>query len=112
MRRISAFILILIIAFAVYIDLTKGTLPKQAASVTAVSTTTKQPEQKVSIAYFEKEVNRGDTVLTIVEQQHNGIDNLPINDIVTDFSSLNNGLKPEEIQYGEIYKFPSYVNEN
>ncbi|MEK5103534.1 hypothetical protein MKX83_16265 [Cytobacillus sp. FSL M8-0252] len=112
MRRISAFILIIIIAFAVYVDLSKGTLPKHIAPVVAEVTNLEKGEQEVGLTYFEKEVNRGDTVLSIIEQQNMNIENLPINVIAEDFSTLNNGIKPEEIQYGNTYKFPSYYNEN
>ncbi|MCA1025468.1 MULTISPECIES: hypothetical protein [Cytobacillus] len=112
MRRISAFILIIIISFAVYVDLSKGTLPKHIAPVAAEVTNLEKDEQEVGLPYFEKEVNRGDTVLSIIEQQNMNIENLPINVIAEDFSTLNNGIKPEEIQYGNTYKFPSYNNEN
>ncbi|MBD7935840.1 MULTISPECIES: hypothetical protein [Cytobacillus] len=112
MRRISTFILIIIISFAVYVDLSKGTLPKRIAPVATEVTNLEKGEQEVGLAYFEKEVTRGDTVLSIIEQQNMNIENLPINVIAEDFSTLNNGLKPEEIQYGYTYKFPSYNNEN
>lgn len=54
MRRISAFILIIIISFAVYVDLSKGTLPKHIAPVAAEVTNLEKDEQEVGLPYFEK----------------------------------------------------------
>ncbi|MDQ0269464.1 hypothetical protein [Cytobacillus purgationiresistens] len=113
MRRFAAFILLIVVAYAIYFDLANGTLP------TAQETTNEKPAVQTSaeVAQFaspfiEKEVSPGETVLSIVEKQNKGLENIPMNEIVSDFIKLNEGIKPEEIKYGKVYKFPTYTVEN
>jgi hypothetical protein len=49
----------------------------------------------------------GDTLLSIVEKEK-GKSNHPIETIISDFQSLNEGLKPENMQIGKTYKIPVY----
>jgi Tfp pilus assembly PilM family ATPase len=60
------------------------------------------------MAYFEKTVENGDTVLTIIEHQLGQSLPVPISEVVTDFQKLNNDLPPQQIQLGKKYKFPDY----
>lgn len=113
MRRFAVFILVIVVAYAIFIDISKGTLPEaQEKSDEQPAVTASTTETEPDAPFIEKEVKPGDTVLSIVEKENNGLENVPINVIVTDFSTLNAGLKPEDIKYGQVYKFPTYEHEN
>lgn len=106
MKRLVALLLAALTIFVIYYDLSKGTLPtdiEQSIEATSMKTDTTEP-------FFEKKVNPGETVLSIIEQKMNGPLPVSITDVIADFANLNNGLKPEELKYGETYKFPVYSN--
>ena len=100
MKKLSGIILFCLLLFAVYIDLTKGTLPSRFI----------QEETSVTdheIPYIETRTNPGDTLLSLIEQQGGFPDNVPVDTMVRDFIYLN-GIKPEKMVPGEIYKIPVY----
>ncbi|MBP2241639.1 hypothetical protein J2Z40_002211 [Cytobacillus eiseniae] len=107
MKRLIALLLTALTIFIIYYDLSKGTLPTEDEQTieasNMISTTT---------TFFEKKVNPGETVLSIIEQKTNGPLPVSITDVIADFSNLNNGLKPEELKYGETYRFPIYMSTN
>lgn len=103
MKRLVGFILFVLVTYAIYYDLSHGTLPTFTEPKIVAKT-----QEEMSINFFEKEVEHGDTVLTIVERQLNKAIPVSIQEVVTDFNQLNNGIRPEEIQYGKTYKFPDY----
>lgn len=111
MKRLLIFMISILVIYTVYFDLTKGTLPLKTETITEASK--KEPSsptqlQNEPINYFEKEVKRGETVLSIMEQQLNSSIPVSIEKVIHDFELLNDGIKPEEIQYGKRYKFPYY----
>lgn len=112
MKQFIGLAVTLLILYVIYYDLSHGTLPvaTKGTPTQAVETIAHQAE-KSSIEYFEKKVNSGDTVLSIVESHLNRSLPVSIQSVINDFQDLNNGLKPEEIQYGKTYKFPNYKNE-
>lgn len=106
MKKILTIFAALIIIYSIYYDLTTGTLPISTATVVAEIDRNKnhQPE----IPFMVKEVKRGDTVLSIEENIHDGPLTVPIEQMVTDFRQLNGQIEPNRIQVGEKYKFPVY----
>jgi hypothetical protein len=104
MKRLVGVLITVLILYCIYYDLSYGTLP-------AVKTE-QQPEIATMVtedmAYFEKTVENGDTVLTIIEHQLGQSLPVPISEVVTDFQKLNNDLPPQQIQLGKKYKFPDY----
>lgn len=92
--------------YAIYFDLKYGTLPVTSAQ-TMESTQNKAID---GLNYIKLEVNAGDTLLSIIEQNE-GTLSKPIHTIVLDFQKLNNGVSPYELQIGKTYKFPTYKNE-
>ena len=104
MKRLVGVLVTVLILYCIYYDLSYGTLP-------AVKTE-QQPEIETMVtedmAYFEKTVENGDTVLTIIEHQLGQSLPVPISEVVTDFQKLNNDLPPQQIQPGKKYKFPNY----
>ncbi|WP_050615786.1 LysM peptidoglycan-binding domain-containing protein [Bacillus testis] len=102
MKRLVFLGLALLFIYSSYIDLTKGTLPRKSPS----SVETK--ETMASIPYIEVEVQPGDTLLSIMEDQE-GTLNKPIETIMADFEKLNSGVSPRELQIGKTYKFPAYM---
>ncbi|KOP83463.1 hypothetical protein ACFFHH_09545 [Cytobacillus solani] len=107
MKRLVALLLAALTIFVIYYDLSKGTLPvdnEQSIEATSMTNTAE--------SFFEKKVNPGETVLSIIEQKMKGPLPVSITDVISDFSNLNSGLKPEELKYGETYKFPLYSSKN
>ncbi|RDI43974.1 hypothetical protein [Falsibacillus pallidus] len=111
MKKLLSLFIFIILVYSVYYDIKIGTLPTvSAVSVNRpiqqadapVKKDPNQPEVK------EVRVNAGDTVLTIVEQLHNGPIPVSIDQLIKDFTELNNGIKPESIQIGKVYSFPVY----
>lgn len=104
MKRLSGILLTVMILYAIYYDLSHGTLPVQTTEKKIVEHAT--PTQ--GLPYFEAKVVAGDTVLSILEERYHHSIPVPISDITTDFRQLNEGLSPQEIQPGKTYKFPIY----
>jgi hypothetical protein len=104
MKRLVGVLITVLILYCIYYDLSYGTLPSVK--------TEQQPEIETMVtedmAYFEKTVENGDTVLTIIEHQLGQSLPVPISEVVTDFQKLNNDLPPQQIQLGKKYKFPDY----
>jgi len=104
MKQLVGVLVTVLILYSIYYDLSYGTLP-------AVSTEQKDEIKTVDtqkIGYFEKTVEEGDTVLSIIENQLGQSLSVPISDLVTDFKKLNKDLPPQQIQPGKKYKFPDY----
>ena len=95
MKRLFGILLTVMVLYAIYYDLSQGTLPVDTGEKATIEKTNTVP----GLPYFEAKVVVGDTVLSIP---------VPISDIATDFRQLNNGQSPQEIQPGKTYKFPIY----
>ena len=103
MKRLLSFLVTILILYVIYFDLTTGTLP--VAKVENINMNSANDE---AIPYFEKKVSSGETVLTIVEGKIDGPLPVSITQMITDFKQLNNGLQPEQLISGRIYRFPEY----
>ncbi|WP_338470263.1 hypothetical protein R4Z10_15865 [Niallia sp. XMNu-256] len=108
MRRLVAFLVIIMVLYVIYFDLSHGTLP----AVTTEQKTEVKNDRAQSLPYFEKTVQNGDTVLSIIENQLEDSIPVPITEVVSDFKKLNDNLPPQEIQSGKKYKFPDYHGED
>lgn len=106
MKRIILFLVLVLISYAVFHDLTKGTLPL-AVEVSKLE----KLEEPLNNNFFEKRVERGETVLTIVEEYLQGPLPVSIDQLIADFERLNEGTKASHIIVGKIYKFPKYALE-
>ncbi|WP_100372428.1 hypothetical protein [Bacillus sp. FJAT-45037] len=124
MKRIGLGLLVLVILYSVYYDLTIGTLPNGLEATTQtepVKPTTEPPppaEESEEVTtmnepFVEVTIEPGFTVLSIVEHLHEGNGPVPatIQEIIYDFKELNPGTEPESIQIGKTYKFPYYSNQ-
>ncbi|ERN54796.1 hypothetical protein M3689_04610 [Alkalihalophilus marmarensis] len=123
MKRIGFGLIILIILYSVYYDLTIGTLPNGLTAAPeetvdieeaeSVMTNEVSEEPVITEPFVEVVVEPGYTVLSIVEHLHEGIVPFPasIQEVIFDFKHLNQGIEPENIQIGETYKFPYYGNQ-
>ena len=109
MKRLLLFISFCFTLFIIYFDLTTGTLPASHPPAPAgePAVPASQPASAPSAAYKEITMQPGDTLLSIVEKEK-GESNHPIESIISDFQSLNEGLKPENMQIGKTYKIPVY----
>jgi hypothetical protein len=117
MKRLVIFISIIILLYSVYYDLSTGTLkmvtPKQ--SVTAASKTvievdadSEKKKEDNQIPHTVLEVKPGDTVLSMVEDLTDGALPVTIEQVISDFETLNENRSPHEIQIGQRYKIPLY----
>ncbi|WP_346199837.1 hypothetical protein NSQ96_11490 [Caldifermentibacillus hisashii] len=105
MKRVFGIVAIIIVVYAIYFDITAGTLPgaekKESVQETALS-----------LQYVELEVKPGDTLLSLIESQGGYPDDISIEEMIKDFSALNEGIKPDDMQFGETYKIPLYNQKN
>lgn len=107
MKRLSALIILILVVYVIYFDLSKGTLPITVETTTS-AVSEKVVNEEVKINYFERKIESGDTVLSIIEKQLDSAIPVPIQRVVQDFHSLNDGMDAEKIQIGKTYKFPDY----
>jgi hypothetical protein len=109
MKKLLSLFVFLLVVYVIYYDLTTGTLPVPIEKTTVAQENNREEKTTAKQKnYFVQKVKSGDTVLSIVEK--NLDDSLPVSieDVITDFQNLNNGLQPEDIQPGNKYKFPDY----
>src|SRR6476661_2969914 len=99
MKRLFGILLTVMTLYAIYYDLSQGTLPVHTTTTEKVTLEKATPTQ--GLPYFEEKVVAGDTVLSILEDRYHHSISIPISDIMTDFRQLNNGLAPQEIQPGK-----------
>ena len=97
MKRLILFIGFCTVAYSIYFDISVGTLPAYSS----------ENMDKMNENYYNIKVEPGDTVLSIIEKNEGTIP-VPIDQMIEDFSLLNNGMKPEEIEIGQTYRFKNY----
>lgn len=105
LKKIFALFIVALISYSIYYDLHAGTIPTNAKETTEKNVAI-QPET-THVPYVTAKVHSGDTVLTIVKKISGGT--APsIEKVIRDFSKLNGGIAPEDIQIGQTYRFPIY----
>ncbi|WP_226085357.1 hypothetical protein [Mesobacillus sp. S13] len=116
MKKLAGLFVFLILAYAVYNDLSIGTLP--AAKMQEHEMATKHKAEKAEVQssqetpFFEHEVLPGDTVLSVIDRYLESPLDVPVSQAVEDFKKLNNGTDPQKIKFGNTYKFPDYSSQN
>ncbi|WP_051353124.1 hypothetical protein [Thalassobacillus devorans] len=116
MKKTGLFILIILLLASLYKDLTIGTTINRSDSNDKLNTTEIPPPPKAEIIesplrYNQKvpvKVKAGDTVLSIMEQLHNGEYYHPMKDMLDDFQQLNPGIDPSKLKIDKVYYFPLY----
>lgn len=103
MKKILGLLLSVLVVYAIYFDLSIGTLP-HAISQNTVAT----PKPEVNFPYFEEKVEPGETLISIVEHQSEHSLSVPMSDLIHDFKSLNPGQSPNKLEIGKTYRFPEY----
>ncbi|GER66909.1 hypothetical protein BpJC7_08650 [Weizmannia acidilactici] len=107
LKKMFALISAAIISYSIYYDIHAGTIPSYAQETPEKSAYQNTVQHKQE-PFATVRVNPGDTVLTIVEKLSGSSKDLSIEKIIRDFSRLNNGIAPEDIQIGQTYRFPIY----
>ncbi|WP_062355823.1 hypothetical protein [Bacillus kwashiorkori] len=100
MKRVLGLLFCGLCIYAFFYDITKGTVPN--VEIESKTTFTSQ------IPYEEVQIQPGDTLLSIIDRKYGFPENHTIEKIIADFTKLNNGLMPEHMQPGKIYKIPIY----
>lgn len=125
MKKLIGTFIFIFVLYVVYYDLTQGTLSKPTSIILVESKSNTQIDRKQKeqnekevakvdhsldseLHFMEVKVTAGQTVLSVVEQIHNGPLPVSISQLVTDFQLLNPDAQPEKIQIGKVYKFPVY----
>ncbi|WEG14256.1 hypothetical protein PU629_07800 [Pullulanibacillus sp. KACC 23026] len=112
MKKWLLIIVLAVIGWTSFSDLTHGTLPlikpmTSPLSDASSSQTTQTTPAPSSSTVTTKTVEPGDTVLSI-EEQLNGEKTLSITQVLKDFKDLNPSVDPNHIQIGKAYKFKLY----
>jgi len=131
MKKLIVALLFMFILYVIYYDLSKGVMStptsvvllpktektppenkdaKEGKTINKEKNNSKSPDssKKEDLYFQEVKVTAGQTVLSIVEQIHNGPLPVSISQLITDFQILNPKTEPERIQIGKVYKFPVY----
>ena len=98
-KLLILFMLVAICAIA-YHDVTKGTIHTIHAEKTV--------KQTNELPYREVTVQRGDTLLSIVERDIDGKLPVSINQLIVDFQTLNPHVNAHSLQVGKTYRIPYY----
>jgi len=103
LKRISLYFIILLFIMSIYKDLTAGTNAQIPPPVT-------QEDQVEDTEYSIKQIKikSGDTVLSVIEQIHGGMEGLSIDQILTDFQTINPNADPYHLHPNTFYYFPLY----
>jgi|SRR5699024_9817955 len=105
MYRIIGIICLVFICISVYMDMTKGVLPKGQNTIEIVPI--QNPSHQLHVKRIK--VTEGDTVLSISEKLNNQTE-LDIEQVLSDFRSLNSNINPFEIKANHQYYFPLYTD--
>ncbi|MFB4211831.1 hypothetical protein ACE1TH_07915 [Shouchella sp. JSM 1781072] len=113
MKRLVYLAIAIIVILGIQNDLTGSTLSNlvQQDDNTSEAQTNQTEEDPPPIPSQEVIIESGQTVLSIVERLHNGQVDQSIQEILADFSVLNDGINPNEIQIGQTYRFPLYTKQ-
>ncbi|MEC0664699.1 LysM domain-containing protein [Priestia flexa] len=108
MKRLSALAALAFVGYICHYDIKYGTIPSSTEAAPVIANAEKEKPTQTTTHFIEVRVKAGDTVLSIIEKALKGSIPVSINQLSKDFTSLNNGLSPHEIQVGKTYKFPTY----
>lgn len=106
MKKFFIIMGIVILGLSVYFDLTEGTLTNESTPTNGQAPREEAPSPDQPVQ--EVIVEPGQTVLSIVEQLHEGPVPVSIEQIAEDFQKLNDGTAPEAIEVDQSYYFPIY----
>jgi hypothetical protein len=114
MKNMLILFILIIFAIGIGYDLKYGTLEATAYNTpNQISPNTKETNknsnaEKTDVEYVEVKVQAGQTVLSIVEELHEGNTSVSISKIVEDFEVLNKETDAQTIKTGKTYRFPIY----
>ncbi|RYM02221.1 LysM domain-containing protein [Sporolactobacillus sp. THM7-7] len=98
-------ILLLLVCWTSYADLTTGTLPSGQKTDFSVP-----GSEKAAVPFKRITVEPGDTLLSITERINEG--DVSIDQVMDDFTILNPSADPNHLQIGKSYAFPDYDDQS
>src|SRR5690606_16840567 len=105
MKRVFVLFAAIITMYAIYYDLTAGTLPTSSAPQ---SIALNNPVHIEDPTYEIIKILPGDTVISVREKIQQGHIQVSVDQLVRDFEKMNKRIKQEQNQIGKSYKFPTY----
>ncbi len=103
-NKLCIYILCLLVILSIYKDLTRG------EEESSYSPPLENSETIHDTLFMHRTVQPGDTLLSIVEEIHQGEDiSLHFEQVIQDFKDLNAGVNPYELTIHESYYFPVYT---
>ncbi|GAC89634.1 LisM domain containing protein [Anoxybacillus flavithermus NBRC 109594] len=100
MKKVVTLLIFIAICAIAYHDVTDGTIHTIRAEKTNKRTN--------ELPYREITVQRGDTLLSIIEREMNGKLPVSIDQLITDFQALNPHVNAHSLQAGKTYRIPLY----
>ncbi|MGJ7034983.1 type IV pilus assembly protein FimV [Anoxybacillus eryuanensis] len=100
MKNMFIFLMFIAICAIAYHDLTDGTIHTIRSQTTV--------KQTNDLPYREVTVQRGDTLLSIIEREMNSKLPVSIDQLITDFQALNPHVNAHSLQAGKTYRIPHY----
>jgi hypothetical protein len=104
MKKLLFYLFMLIVFYAIYYDLNKGTLPESITNARVQPISNQTP----TLPYQEVVVQPGDTVISLYEKYSSSNKSISINELTKDFISLNDGASPYSLQPGKKIRIPIY----
>jgi hypothetical protein len=114
MKKLAGLLVLIVVIYAIYNDLSAGTLPAGNMKMIEAEEKADKKSQTSSgdVPFFEHEVKPGDTLLSVLDSESKTPLSVPVSKAVEDFKRLNDGTAPQKIKFGRTYKFPDYSNGN
>lgn len=107
MKKVIGTLIVFFILYIIYYDVKIGTLSQVKIPAQAESSSSTHREELTS-PFIEKEIQAGDTAISIIEATINGKLPVSIETLMKDFEALNPGEKANSLKIGVTYKFPLY----
>ncbi|WP_047986305.1 hypothetical protein [Ornithinibacillus californiensis] len=108
MKKLIVNIFIILFLISIYKDLYSGTDLSNPYKEKTTNEVTSSPDSEYDVVKIK--IVPGDTVISIIERLNPTLNNFNIDEIITDFSTLNPNTEPNNLQNNRFYFFPKYTN--
>ncbi|MFD1850262.1 hypothetical protein [Oceanobacillus bengalensis] len=103
-KRMSLYIIILMLIASIYKDLSLGTANNKVMDIPANTETINH----ISYDIMQIKISPGDTLLSVVEGINSSNAKLNFDNLINDFKALNPNVDPYKLEPNTFYYFPVY----